>query len=469
MQIERVIRIMAEEFTRMWLLTTTTALFTILYMVCKKPIRKHKKLDDIGSTSTSCENWRYDQLKKLVHENSVRLPAIFVDLEVFDRNTKQLVDLVRNSGKSLRIATKSIRCHYLIKRIQNLGRDVVSGFMCYSAEEAAFLADEGLDDFYIAYPTLQRCDVSLTFDLMKRGKTVTLTIDSVDHVTYLDKISRELQNQCDNELPRIGVCIDLDLSYKMLWGFIKLGAHRSQIDSISNFGTVVEAVQRSNHMKLVGVMGYEAHVAGLPDANPFAPFPNILIRFLKNIFFHNALKFRAEVDQYCKKEGISLEFFNGGGSGNIHDACADSVLTEVAAGSAFLQAQLFDYYVDNQCSPAVTFALQATRINNNYIVCQSGGFVASGPISSDKLPKPFNNPLKLKHYNDEGYGEVQTPLKISGLDGTMGETIQLADPVFFRPAKSGEIGEHFLEYHLLQNYEIVGKVKTYRGRGFVFH
>jgi D-serine deaminase-like pyridoxal phosphate-dependent protein len=39
----------------------------------------------------------------------------------------------------------------------------------------------------------------------------------------------------------------------------------------------------------------------------------------------------------------------------------------------------------------------------------------------------------------------------------------LGDPVIFRPAKSGELAEHFEEYLLVRGDRIEARVPTYRG------
>ena len=83
----------------------------------------------------------------------------------------------------------------------------------------------------------------------------------------------------------------------------------------------------------------------------------------------------------------------------------------------------------------------------DHVTCQSGGFIASGPTEADKAPVPFL-PEGLKPTRGEGFGEVQTPLLVPpALRGKL----QPGDPVFFRPAKAGEIAERFQEYLLVQD------------------
>lgn len=46
--------------------------------------------------------------------------------------------------------------------------------------------------------------------------------------------------------------------------------------------------------------------------------------------------------------------------------------------------------------------------------------------------------------------------------------MKLGQPVFFRPAKAGEIAERFNEYLIKQGDKIVDRVHTYRGLGNEF-
>ena len=70
----------------------------------------------------------------------------------------------------------------------------------------------------------------------------------------------------------------------------------------------------------------------------------------------------------------------------------------------------------------------------------------------------------LKLLKAEGCGEVQTPLRLPD-----GRGVALGDPIFFRPAKAGEIAERFTHYLLKRDDAIIGKARTYRGLGQCFY
>jgi len=238
---------------------------------------------------------------------------------------------------------------------------------------------------------------------------------------------------------------------------------RSPVRSLEGFIPLVNQVQETENLTLHGVMGYEAQIAGLGEENPFSPALNPIKKLIKTRSVRDVFKKRKQIADWLEQEGIKLGLFNGGGTGSIRTTSKEPWITEVTAGSGFLQSHLFDYYPKNQNQPAFCFALQVTRIPQPGIVtCHSGGFIASGEISPDKQPAPFL-PAGIKTIKSEGFGEVQTPLKVPP-----GPDLKPGDPIFFRPAKAGEIAERFSRYLLKRGDQIVETVETYRGRGHCF-
>jgi D-serine deaminase-like pyridoxal phosphate-dependent protein len=316
-------------------------------------------------------------------------------------------------------------------------------------------------------------ELETAWNMVSKGIKLTLTIDSVSHVMILnDFVERYLKNLNEQSSSRVNgttcikfrVCIDVDVSYRHLNGLIHFGVHRSPIYSLNDFVEVLQTVEKSKHLTFVGVIAYEAHIARVPDAAPMRPLSNLFVRLFKRFATPEVRRKRQMIFELLKSKGKTFEICNGGGSGSLSETSTEPWLTEVTVGSSFLQSQLFDYYMNKKNEAAICFALRVTRIpETDNCVCQSGGFIASGEVSEDKQPNVFL-PKGLKVYPHEGFGEVQTPFRIeSPLRICMG------DPIFCRPAKSGEIAEHFNDCFLLQNHKIIRKTKTYRGLGFTFY
>ncbi len=407
------------------------------------------------------EGWNYTRLTELVRNE--RLPLMVVDLDILDANVQRLSRIAERHGKTLRTASKSVRVPELLRQIIAVGGPTFHGLMCFSLEEARLLASEGFDDFLIAYPTVQRADLQIAREMTQQGKTVALMIDEPAHVKILAQFWRDQSRHVADGRP-LRVCIDVDMSWRPFG--LHIGAQRSPVRTPDDFRRLVDAVTRHPELRLCGVMGYEAQIAGLADQNPFAPLLNPAKRFIKRRSIADVAAKRKSVADMLNARGIRLDFFNAGRTGSIRTTSREECVTEVAAGSGFLQSHLFDYYAGNENQPAMCFALQVTRSSQpDRITCQSGGFVASGPTDRDKAPIPFLPP-GLKPDKTEGFGEVQTPLIVPP---ELRGKLQPGDPVFFRPAKAGEIAERFNEYLLKRGDRIVSRARTYRGLGYCFY
>ena len=203
-------------------------------------------------------------------------------------------------------------------------------------------------------------------------------------------------------------------------------------------------------------MGYEAQIAGVADKKGII---SPIIYLLKILSKKHILKHRTQI----KNQFPEIKFFNGGGTGSIHFSSKDPSISEVTVGSGFFHSHLFDGYNDLLSSASLFFGLPVTRKpNDQTVTCLGGGYIASGEVGRDKLPKIIY-PKGLSYIPNEMAGEVQTPLK------SKNHTLNIGDNVYFRPAKSGEICERFMEIQMLKNGEVVDIAKTYRGEGQCFY
>ncbi|TNE43673.1 MAG: amino acid deaminase/aldolase [Deltaproteobacteria bacterium] len=401
--------------------------------------------------------WDYEALAALVQD--VELPAMVVDLDALDENIRRIAAVVEPTGKTMRLATKSVRVPALIQRILDKGGDSFQGMMCFSVREAKYLSSLGLDDFLVAYPFVQPADLQVAWDMTQSGLTLTCMVDSVEHIAMWESFC---QSKGDESAKPIKLCIDADMSYRPMG--LHLGVQRSPVRTLANFQVLAEKILACPSLQLYGVMGYEAQIAGLGDASPFAPLMNPFKAMLKSASAKDVAKKREAISAYLEEKGVALGLFNGGGTGSLGTTTQEPWLTEVTAGSGFLQSHLFDYYRSNKNRPAFCFGLRVTRIPQpGTVTCQSGGFVASGEVGLDKIPAPFL-PEGLKLTSMEAVGEVQTPLQVP-----KSVPLKIGDPVFFRPAKAGEIAEHFQEYLLVQGGKLVERIPTYRGTGQCFY
>lgn len=389
-------------------------------------------------------NQTYNYYKKAFH--NIEMPFAFVDIDRFDDNVKAIAD--RAGNKKIRIATKSIRCVGLMQRILK-SNSKFQGIMAYNAKEAAWLSQQGFDDILIGYPCFQKSDIEVVVHELKKGKQITLMIDLPEHVQHINAIG-ELYNCI------IPVCIDIDMSSK--FPGLHFGVLRSSIQTTESAMALFKIIQQSKFVKLHGLMGYEAQIAGLKDAVPGKFLMNSFIAMLKKYSINEIQQRRKIIVEVLQQQGAPFSFINGGGTGSLEYTSKEDIVTEVTVGSGFYCPGLFDYFSNFQHYPSAGFAIEIVRKpKENVFTCAGGGYIASGKAGSDKLPKPFL-PTGARLVDNEGAGEVQTPIQYSG-----NEQLQIGDPVFLRHAKAGELCERFQHLYLISNGEVVDKVNTYRG------
>ncbi len=386
-----------------------------------------------------------------------RLPLAFVDLDAFDANVVYVADKARSAGKTVRLGSKSIRCEPLIRRSLAYSH-VYRGILTYTVEETRFLADKGHDDFIVAYPTVQASDLDLLARLTLDGKSVSVMVDSLQHLTALSAAGRRAG-------VTLSACLEVDLSYRLFGAErIHLGLRRSPIRTPQQALALVEQARSLEGVRIDAMMGYEGHIAGVNDNVPGRALNNWLVRALKNLSVRELTGRRGAVVRSLKEAGVHLRLVNGGGSGSLVSTLADPSVTEVTVGSGFYASGLFHHFREVEYQPSAFFALQAVRVPAPHMVtCLGGGYIASGPPDASKAPLPVM-PVGMKYLPLEGAGEVQTPLRLP----PDAPEIRLGDPLFFQHAKAGELCERFDELYLLKGGQIVEVVKTYRGEGMNF-
>lgn len=381
----------------------------------------------------------------------VEMPFAFVDLDLFDKNIKDIVQRV--GDKTIRIATKSLRCTTLIQRILDASPQF-KGLMCFTAAEAVWLAKQGFDDLLVAYPTVHPKAIQAVFEQLQLGKKIYLMADKLEHLERISQLAEGLQIT-------VPICMDIDMSSR--YPGLHFGVHRSTINCLSKAKLFVEATQQYRTIKLCGIMGYEAQIAGLGNNVKGQGIKNTLIRFLQKKSMREVAVRRQEIVAWTQNRIGPLDFVNGGGTGSVDQTVLESSLTEVTVGSGFYSPTLFDNYQQFCYAPAAAYAIEIVRQPTDHIyTCLGGGYVASGALGRDKLPI-VHLPFGAKLTENEMAGEVQTPIQYKG-----SMDLQLGDPIFMRHAKAGELCERFNELLLLHKGKRLSGVPTYRGEGQCF-
>jgi D-serine deaminase-like pyridoxal phosphate-dependent protein len=366
-------------------------------------------------------------------------PLAALDLAAVRANAGDLAR--RANGKPVRVASKSVRCRYVLDLA--LATPGFAGVMGYSLREAIWLARGGVRDILLGYPTADRGALAELAADPALVEAITLMVDGREHLDLVRSVTQA----------PLRVCLDVDASLRV--GRLHLGVRRSPLRTPDD-ARALAAAAASAGLRVVGVMFYEAQIAGLPDSSP-------AVRLMKSWSAAELAGRRGAVVAAVEAAiGGKLAIVNSGGTGSLEISSSDPAVTEVTAGSGLYVPTLFDHYRAFAPRPALFFALPVVRRPAPGIATLfGGGYIASGPAGQTRVPSPATRGVAL--LGTEGAGEVQTPVRGPGV-----ASLRVGDRVWFRHAKAGELCERFATVHVVEHGKVVESVPTYRGEAQTF-
>ncbi|WP_375383787.1 alanine racemase [uncultured Microbacterium sp.] len=374
-------------------------------------------------------------------------PVAAINLAALRYNALDMT--VRASGVPIRVASKSVRVREVIDATLALAG--YQGILAFTLPEALWLAQTH-DDVVVGYPSVDRAAIAQLAADPDAAQRVTLMVDDLAQLDVIDAVAGPGSRAV------IRLAIDADASWRAP-GLGHIGVRRSPVHDPAEVATLARGIAARPGFRLVGLMMYEAQIAGQGDATGSG---DGVVRWMQRRSGHELLARRAAIVA-ALRDIAPLEFVNGGGTGSLELTASDQAVTEVTAGSGLLAGHLFDGYRGFDLAPAAAFALEVVRKPTDDIATVlGGGWIASGPPVASRQPLPVW-PAGLKTLGREGAGEVQTPLQ-----GESARALKVGDRVWFRHSKSGELAERVDAYQLVDGAHVVGTAPTYRGEGKAF-
>jgi D-serine deaminase-like pyridoxal phosphate-dependent protein len=248
-------------------------------------------------------------------------PFAMLDLVALRANAADLVR--RAAGKPIRVATKSIRSRPVLDRI--LAMDGFRGLMAFTLPEALWLVAEGFTDVLVAYPTADRQAITALAGDPRAAREITLTVDSTEHLDHLDRVLAQSRPRQE-----LRICLDIDAGYVALGGKFRAGALRSPVREPEQAAEIAAEIAKRPGFRLVGLLAYEAQIAGVGDTPPGNALISRAIRIMQARSARDLILRRGRVVNAVS--GLcDLEFVNGGGTGSGERTVREKADTEVAA------------------------------------------------------------------------------------------------------------------------------------------
>ena len=343
---------------------------------------------------------------------------------------------------------------------QILARDPgYRGLLTYTLPESLWLAGQGFDDLVIGYPTADRTAIA---------ELARLTDERPDDGARADgRLARAPRP--DRGAPAgpgdspIRVAMELDVG---LVGAGRAAEDRAQAlpDPHAAAGRRASRGRswRRPRLKLVGLMAYEGHIAGLGDRPPGKRLQGRVIEWMQSRSAEEIRERRAAVVA-AVSELAELEFVNGGGTGSLHGTTGEDAVTELAAGSGFFAPTLFDTYSSFKLRPAAMFAMPVVRKPSAVDRDRAGR----------RLPRLGRRRAEPRPLPPPARRPAARPLRRRGRGADPGARRRgprpaVGDRVYFRHTKAGELCERFDSLHLVSGDRVVDEVPTYRGEGRTF-
>ncbi len=377
-------------------------------------------------------------------------PLGAISAEGLAANAFDMLD--RAAGTPIRVASKSVRVRGVLDAV--LALPGYSGVLAYTLPEALWLSSDsdgraGIQDVVVGYPSVDRSAIARLARNEGLASRVTVMIDDTAQLDLIDSVIAPGRRSA------IRICLELDASFRApVLGH--LGVRRSPVHTPEQARALAEQVVARPGFTLVGMMAYEAQIAGV--TNKGKPVVQAMQR--------------ASTRELAERRGAAvaavraiaeLEFVNGGGTGSLESTHADPSVTEIAAGSGLFGPHLFDGYWQFTPVPAAAFALSVVRRPTpDVATLLGGGWIASGPPAADRLPQ-LAWPEGLRMLPREAAGEVQTPVT-----GPAARGLAVGDRVWLRHTKAGELSEHLDAFAVVENGSVVAELPTYRGEGEVW-
>ena len=266
-------------------------------------------------------------------------PALLIDLDVLEANIAHIAQTCRAHGVAWRPHFKGHKTLEIARKQLAAG---AIGITCAKLGEAEVLAAGGIRDILIANQIVGALKVARLMRLLDTADAI-VAVDSRENILELAKAAWQSGKD-------LRVVIE-----------VNTGMNRAGVEPGGPVLAIAAEIAQHPNLRLVGVMGWEAHTTAIADPPAKEKAVAAAIGLLT-----------ASADQ-CRRAGHDMQIVSCGGTGTFHYCVKQPGVTEVQVGGAVMSDEHYrgHYNVDMPVSLTI-LATVTSRPTPTRIILDAG-------------------------------------------------------------------------------------------------
>lgn len=314
--------------------------------------------------------------------SQIKTPALYLDLDSFDRNHKRMVDTLNRYGLDMLPHYKSSKCTTIAHMQIAAG---AKGITCSKTDEAWDLANSGVENILIANQVTDLEKISRIADLA-RCCNLTVCVDDKKNIENLSAAA-SLHGTIINCLVECNV-----------------GANRCGVDSKEEALILAKKISQSPGLKFDGIQAYAGQISHQCDYEVRKRVSSEVEDYLKDLI------------TYFLGNQVLVNRISGVSTGSIEFRDHNTVYTEVQVGSyAFMDAAYGKLGLEYENSLFVLSTVM--KVNQDFIILDTGRKSVSLDQAMPQIPGCNSELTKVS--------EEHIKLPSNAIDAKVGDKIPL--------------------------------------------
>jgi len=379
----------------------------------------------------------FADLTQALKRAGIATPTLVIDRAQLLRNAAQVMANVKGR-MDVRLVVKSLPCQALIDAVAAVTHS--RKMMLFSLPQLNLMA-KGDNDILLGKPmpvvaaASYYQHASAGKDGFTAERQLQWLIDTPERLAQYRDLARQ---------QALNLRINLE---------IDVGLHRGGIPDLDTLHRMLAILQSEPHLQWSGMMGYDAHVAKIPD---LPGLRTAALTHARDVY----ARFAAATQSVLKSPNLKPTF-NVAGSPTYRLYDGSGIENELSIGSAMVKASDFDLASLDDLKPAVFIATPVLKVMEKFSMPY--GVEAIGTAARIWDP---NQRKAVFIYGGNWLADPVSPsgLRASGLYGTSSnqqlltasgaQQLQPDDIVFFRPRQSEAVLQQFGDIAVYENGKI---------------